>query len=673
MTANVPLYFQIRDEMENAELRVTNWRGHMKGGAHWNKEDIWWESAEKREKDLLSFISMHGSNEVLSKVLAALRGGPATESFHRFSPSNSLFCPFCGKNLKFETNGKEIHVAGDPCSRPEGIEFVDIELNVPSGRFVVTDDLRQWFKTDAEKFSINTTFGIQKWIETYATIGVAMGFVGNSSPSLYKNKDKIVIGNKRGKMPGWGKKVAGVCTDLWWYSIADAEEFKRRLAHYTPDITLDDWLKQWSHNSVKVRPGVYRIRWYSDHSQSNKSDLFAEMEWIREPDPVTDHLAVHKSERLTALECCIQSALNWPTLHLPERDRNSDDYYDRLSWEETTPEQKQWALARAANSFMCELSGAEWHENGHPLMTVSKEAKRLAREISPDGVVPLFTEQCGWYPFSEGYGGLARAADIQNNYRSSPTIHLNETFVKLALNVAGNYLRFPPKPELNSEAWPPFYRKDEVRNRMKLALSAYRALRKKYTVEPMDPEYDEYFMGPTGDIYVEEYFLGPDHPPEEKWGPVPKILELRGPYVAFQASKLPKHLGFCLHPKNPAGCHWTPPDHAQRFAIPCTGEESGHFLAHAKYSVPLEFVAKVRGPISQKNGPLMEITFEYGDELMTGPQACRWCLGKEHVDAITEISEEEYRAALPKMIGIYEQTEADVAQRIEKLRQAMEK
>jgi hypothetical protein len=670
MSENVPLYFQIRDEFEKAKLRITNWRGHMKDGVYWHKEGTWWTSAAKREEDLLAFVSVHQSKEVLSALIAALRGGPATASFFRIHISTSLSCPFCGKRLKFETNGKEIHVAGNPCPCPEGIDYVDIELNVPSGKIVVDDDLRDWYKADVDRYEISTTHGVGMWIKTYATIGVAMGFVGNTSPSLYKNKDKIVIGNKRGKSRGnrWGREVAGVCTDLWWYSIADSEDFKRRLEHYTPDITLDDWLKHWSHSSVKVRPGVYRIRWYSDQSQADKSELFAEMEWIREPDPVVDHLAAHKSERLTALECCIQAVLNWPTLHLPER---RDDYDDRLSWEETTLEQKQSALERAANSFMCELSGVEWHENGHPLMMVGEEAKRLAREISPDGVVPLFTEQCGWYPFSEGYGGLARAADIQNKYRTTPTIHLNETFVKLALNVAGNYLLFPPKPELNRQAWPPFYRTEEVRNRMKLALRAYRALREKYSVEPMDPQYDEYFMGSAGDTYVEEYFLGPDHPPEEAWGPTPKILQLKGPYVEFQASKLGRQVGFCLHPKNPSGRSWATPESAQRFAIPCNGEERDYFLSNAKYSVPLKFVAKVHGFISQSNGPLMEIKFDYGDERMTRPES-RWFLGTDHVDAITEISEEEYQRKMPEMVEIYEQMEADVAQSIENLRQALE-
>jgi hypothetical protein len=36
-------------------------------------------------------------------------------------------------------------------------------------------------------------------------------------------------------------------------------------------------------------------------------------------------------------------------------------------------------------------------------------------------------------------------------------------------------------------------------------------------------------------------------------------------------------------------------------------------------------------------------------------------LGTDHVDAITEISEEEYQRKMPEMVEIYEQMEADVA------------
>lgn len=43
-----------------------------------------------------------------------------------------------------------------------------------------------------------------------------------------------------------------------------------------------------THDTVKVRPGVYRFRWFPDVNNGWSAPLYAEITWIREPDPVVE-------------------------------------------------------------------------------------------------------------------------------------------------------------------------------------------------------------------------------------------------------------------------------------------------------------------------------------------------------------------------------------------------
>ncbi|MFX8653186.1 hypothetical protein ABTM19_20885, partial [Acinetobacter baumannii] len=78
--------------------------------------------------------------------------------------------------------------------------------------------------------------------QDYAKIGMAHCCVGNSCPAMYECRDgrraadsHFVIGttSSRGKAPRFHSddrvhRVAGICTDLWLYSICDADEFVKR-------------------------------------------------------------------------------------------------------------------------------------------------------------------------------------------------------------------------------------------------------------------------------------------------------------------------------------------------------------------------------------------------------------------------------------------------------------
>lgn len=55
-----------------------------------------------------------------------------------------------------------------------------------------------------------------------------------------------------------GERVAGICTDLWWFSLADYDEFVARdgLTKYNPET-------QWTVNTFDVTPGTYKFTYHS--------------------------------------------------------------------------------------------------------------------------------------------------------------------------------------------------------------------------------------------------------------------------------------------------------------------------------------------------------------------------------------------------------------------------
>lgn len=664
-----------------AGLTITDWNGHMQGGEYWAKG--WHLPPEERLARVLRFWDFPcpgASPEEIDKLEAALAGGEALEAPLSLGSRYEFKCTFCGERLELATDGKHLKVLGKPCALPEGIPYHDIELNVPSGLLVVDDDLRNWYPRESDR-DINELLGKIQMTDDYAEIGLAMGFVGNSSPSLMRVKgeeDKYVIGNysstvydeetdrerKNPKKNPWGKKLATICTDLWWYSVADGDDFAKRLAHYTPEMDLHKWENEskgsWTHTTVKVRPGVYRFRWYPDGGDDDESTtLYAEIEWVREPDPVVDRLAQDLAENLTALECCIQE---W--LDNPNRYTYSENSEDRPLWAELSEKQKMQALAHIADQFLCVLGNGEiWHENGHVRKKVSKEAREFAAAIDKKGVVPLFTEAQHWYPFSEGYGGLCLGAGLNDPYQKEvgePRIRLNESFALLVLNVTQNFIQHPPYPRLNSDVYPPRFGIKEARDRMLLALKCYRGIRQHYSVAPMDPVFDDFALSEEAVLEILAQDLGPEHPPENEWGPLPPILKLReNKFVEFDVGLLKQNNRTCWHPRHPS-CRgsWASPENAHRYAILSASPEQESFHSDARNSVPLKFVARIVGVGETHNGPNLVLEFDYGHERMTGEGAYRWAVSNIEADALRAFDdEEEYKKLLPGMEEIYTEME----------------
>lgn len=102
-----------------------------------------------------------------------------------------------------------------------------------TGKIIVENDLRHFY--EEKEFDVNSIKGIVQTIEHYSNQEMLHGFVGNSCPTLYisPDKDMIHVGaqydHKDDKLilPEGYTELAWVCTDLWWYSIADYETFMK--------------------------------------------------------------------------------------------------------------------------------------------------------------------------------------------------------------------------------------------------------------------------------------------------------------------------------------------------------------------------------------------------------------------------------------------------------------
>lgn len=113
-----------------------------------------------------------------------------------------------------------------------------ITLAVPSGKIIVTDDLRPVYNwSDEEAGDYNTALGQHNAIRIMAGQGCAYGPVGNSCPGLYRTGPGTYVIASPGWDPekddaeqvpeGW-ELLAAVITDLWAYSVADYGDWVAR-------------------------------------------------------------------------------------------------------------------------------------------------------------------------------------------------------------------------------------------------------------------------------------------------------------------------------------------------------------------------------------------------------------------------------------------------------------
>jgi hypothetical protein len=146
-------------------------------------------------------------------------------------------CAGCGQYMVPRTEHDSAHI-DTPCTQTDGIT-VTTRLNVPSGKLIVSTDLRpvyDGYGNEATDPAYDSTLGLARTVERFAAQGCAFGFVGDNWPDLYRTGENTYVlaspaydedADEPLAPKGW-EKLADVTGAVWSYSLADYEDWKAR-------------------------------------------------------------------------------------------------------------------------------------------------------------------------------------------------------------------------------------------------------------------------------------------------------------------------------------------------------------------------------------------------------------------------------------------------------------
>jgi hypothetical protein len=386
----------LNKQLKNKTIKL-NLNGHM---SHMNDADVEYITSKIDEMLLCEGLQRKDA-EYLIEALSSKKDFDWVSLPIR---ATGLTCSDCSELLELECNGKEIR-CNNPCKHPGGMIY-EIELNVPSGRMVVENDLRKWWKVIGN-YNVNTPLGCCQTTKKYAEVGMAHAFVGNTCPDVYHIKsDRLAIGisdyrTQRNPIKNT-RSVASICTDLWWYSIVDYNDFRSRGLD-SPTAT------------VKCRPGVYRFRhlYHTVDRNTPGGKIFTEIEWMRKPDKVVDFVAKYKKLDFSAEQIVADLMKFQTTLDNPENELE--------------------LIQQKVDYLMCVSgAGADYHENGW--WGFNPDLKMNAPKVK----IPTLRAKYRWYPFyEESLIVMASSLSEKPNYLGivPKDIRLNKSFTSLAFNV----------------------------------------------------------------------------------------------------------------------------------------------------------------------------------------------------------------------------------------------
>jgi hypothetical protein len=393
------------------------------------------------------------SEEQLVLLKAAVESGvPLTEYLP--APKTHFYdCWECSERVEMEFDGTHFRCT-NPCKYPGGMPAYDVFLNVPSGKMVVANDLREYFRVIGD-YNVNYTEGCKKTTEAYEKVGMAHAFVSNTCPGVYKVSDrKFVIGcgTQRNRPVKGSRRVAGICTDLWWYSIVDYDQFKAR-AKREPDTRYEE--------IVKCEPGLYRFRHQyhlTDRDDYTHPVIYTFVDRVKKPAPVVDYEAEYMKLDFTAGQ--IMRAL----IHGDHKDYYTDDGA-RADID---------TIFFAADRMMCTAgTGRDYHPNGW--FGNNPDLKMDA----PDMEIPKFKKKWRWYPWSE-HSLIPQAAGVGKdlfNDKVKPDIHLNPSFLALAINICQCIIRCGSESVYDNDKK---HAKQDEANARKWALKSLKGFANKY-------------------------------------------------------------------------------------------------------------------------------------------------------------------------------------------------
>lgn len=164
-----------------------------------------------------------------------------------------------------------------------------VEIVIPSGKLIASDDLRQGILDLEPQQSINYGAGCDAYARLFSQYNVAYASVGNSCPRITRNSDGLI----QVMSPYWSAKtgaifeedeevVAVICTDRWATMITDYD-FWLAMGGKTAEEANKEFNSE-TFFLIDVTPGKYRWTVYA-HSDGFDRDVtdrvvFAKLELI---------------------------------------------------------------------------------------------------------------------------------------------------------------------------------------------------------------------------------------------------------------------------------------------------------------------------------------------------------------------------------------------------------
>jgi hypothetical protein len=235
---------------------------------------------------------------------------------NQFSAHNAFSCSNCDAYPSFDffddpergprlvyANRVKDNDGALACPAADGVEWT-VDLAVPSGRMIVSDDLRPVYhvplRHERDVPDYNSALGQMLHCKEQEAIGCAFGPTSNIALGLFRPDDQAEGEPVRYEIvtcfddaePGEegyyaGTEMADICTDLWAYSVADLADFTARAdalvmsPGYENPRRWDNWtLSGWiasgadpadlpeDYAIVDVEPGTYRF-----HHLGNRADF----------------------------------------------------------------------------------------------------------------------------------------------------------------------------------------------------------------------------------------------------------------------------------------------------------------------------------------------------------------------------------------------------------------
>lgn len=168
-------------------------------------------------------------------------------------------CYDCGTPLKMNIKGNVITVSsihGEACTSQR---FHKVKVKFPSGKVVAAGGLPGMYDRPDGVYLNDGLSAEVKFNDHYAKKNIAHLFVGNTSPSIYVKGDKI-IGGENNEQEDTSGKVGKICTDLWWTTMMDHDEYIKMLKKLgRTKEEIKEIFDFWTFNIFDVEPGTYEF------------------------------------------------------------------------------------------------------------------------------------------------------------------------------------------------------------------------------------------------------------------------------------------------------------------------------------------------------------------------------------------------------------------------------